>query len=164
MPAPIGVVIATRNRRDDLCITLPHLLSLPERPPIVVVDNSSTDGTPAEVRRRFPDVELIRMDRNRGAAARTVGVRALRTPHAAFADDDSWWDPGSLSRAVKVFERHSRLALIAARILVGPDGRIDPNSRAMAESPLGTEPGMPGPSVLGFLACGAVVRTEAYLG
>jgi GT2 family glycosyltransferase len=33
----------------------------------------------------------------------------------------------------------------------------------MADSPLGREDDLPGPSVLGFLACGAVVRREAYL-
>jgi GT2 family glycosyltransferase len=33
----------------------------------------------------------------------------------------------------------------------------------MAASPLGTGAGLPGPQVLGFIACGAVVRREAFL-
>jgi GT2 family glycosyltransferase len=33
----------------------------------------------------------------------------------------------------------------------------------MANSPLPAPPGLPGPAVLGFLACGAVVRRSAYL-
>jgi GT2 family glycosyltransferase len=33
----------------------------------------------------------------------------------------------------------------------------------MAASPLGTDADLPGPSVLGFLACGAIVRRSAYL-
>jgi GT2 family glycosyltransferase len=32
----------------------------------------------------------------------------------------------------------------------------------MAGSPLGTPPDMPGPALLGFVACGALVRTEAF--
>jgi GT2 family glycosyltransferase len=32
----------------------------------------------------------------------------------------------------------------------------------MAGSPLGTEPDLPGPSLLGFVACAALVRTEAF--
>jgi len=34
----------------------------------------------------------------------------------------------------------------------------------MAGSPLGTADDLPGPSLLGFVACGAMVRTEAFLG
>ena len=93
----VGVAIATRNRRISLARTLRALRALPESPKIAVVDNASTDGTPDDVERRFADVELIRLNENLGAAARTVGVEALATDYVAFADDDSWWAPGSLA-------------------------------------------------------------------
>ena len=48
-------------------------------------------------------------------------------------------------------------------MLVGPDERLDPVCRAMRASPLPTPPGAAGPSLLGFVACGAVVRRTAYL-
>jgi hypothetical protein len=54
------------------------------------------------------------------------------------------------------------LAVLAARIVVGPEGRLDPVCLAMRNSPLGEVPGV-GPRVLGFVACGAVVRRSAYL-
>ncbi|MBO8472106.1 MAG: glycosyltransferase family 2 protein [Bacteroidetes bacterium] len=42
---------------------------------IIVIDNSSSDGTPEYVNATFPDVELIRMDSNIGfAASARVGV------------------------------------------------------------------------------------------
>ena len=78
---PATVVIATRNRGAELCPTLERLASLPERPPVVVVDNGSEDGTAAMVRRRFPGTELIALRRNRGAWARNLGV--LRGPDPA---------------------------------------------------------------------------------
>ena len=34
--------------------------------------------------------------------------------------------------------------------------------RALADSPLGRDPALPGPSILGFLACSAVVRKDAF--
>src|SRR5512135_2103047 len=43
--SPVTVVIATRNRAQELGHTLERLAGLPERPPVVVVDNSSRDGT-----------------------------------------------------------------------------------------------------------------------
>jgi GT2 family glycosyltransferase len=102
------------------------------------------------------------MDRNAGARARTVGVARAGTPFVAFADDDSWWAPGDLARAVAILRAHPRLAVLNARILVGPDEKLDPACAEMADSPLGTAPDLPGPSLLGFVACGAVVRTEAF--
>ena len=53
--------------------------------------------------------------------------------------------------------------MLAARVLVGPEERDDPTNGAMAAAPLGREPDLPGPSILGFLACGVVVRRSAFL-
>jgi GT2 family glycosyltransferase len=159
---PATVVIATRNRGAELCRTLERLSSLPERPPVVVVDNDSQDGTAAMVRHRFPGIELIALRRNCGAWARNLGVLRARTPLIALADDDSWWAPGALATAAAVLEASPRVGLLAARILVGPDQTPDEVNAVMAASPLPSG-GLPGPRVMGFLGCGAVVRREAYL-
>lgn len=159
--AELGVVIASRNRRRSLLRTLAHLEALPERPPTIVVDNGSGDGTPAAVAAAFPEVDLLRLRRNRGAFARNLGAERLRTPLIAFCDDDSWWQPGSLAAAAEIFRRFPRLGLLAARILVGAERRLDPVSAEMRAG----EPaaGLPGPRVQGFVACGALVRRTAFL-
>jgi GT2 family glycosyltransferase len=159
----VGVAIATRDRRDSLLQTLERLAALPERPPVVVVDNGSADGTPAAVRAAHPNVPVIEARRNLGSAARTLAARALDTPVIAFSDDDSWWAPGALERAASLFQRHPGLGLIAGRILVGPEERLDPTCTEMGRSPLPRDPRLPGPSVLGFVACGAVARRAALL-
>lgn len=161
MTDDIGVVVATRDRQDSLRTALRHLCALPERPPIVVVDNGSSDDTPAVG--RAAGVQVIELGRNIGPAARTVGARALDTEAIAFADDDSWWAPGALAKAVRLLREHPRLGLIAARILVGADERLDPTCAVMARSPLPAVEGLPGTPVLGFIACGAIVRRAAYL-
>ncbi|MFF9864804.1 glycosyltransferase family 2 protein [Streptomyces sp. NPDC013953] len=159
----ISVVVITRDRRDQLLRTLDRLAQLPERPPVIVVDNASSDGTADAVRARHPQVTLLTPGRNLGAVGRTLGVRRARTPYVAFSDDDSWWEPGSLERAADLLDRHERLGLIAARISVGADGAPDPLNGLLARSPLGRTPDLPGPQVLGFLACAAVARRAAYL-
>lgn len=158
----LGVVVVTRDRLGSLRRTLAHLEALPEEPRIVVVDNASTDGTAAAVADGHPDVTVIPLDRNRGATARTIGARALDRPYVAFADDDSWWTPGALARAVAVLDDHPQVGLVAARVLVGEQECEDPTCRMMARSPLdgGDLPGRP---VLGFIACGAVARRDALL-
>src|SRR4051794_26626930 len=156
--------MVTRDRRERVLATLPQLEALPERPPIIVVDNASADGTAAAVARRHPAVRLIRCERDAGAAARTVGAEAARTPLVAFCDDDSWWAPGALRRAAETFAARPRPRPLAARGLVEPGRPLDPTCAEMAASPLPAPPGLPGPAVLGFVACGAVVRREALLG
>ena len=164
VPDPrVAVVVATHNRLRTLLRTLEHLGELPERPHVVVVDNASGDGTAQAVREQHPGVELIELAENVGAGALTVGARAVAAPFVAFSDDDSWWAPGALALAADVLERHPNLALVAARILVGGEQREDPTCAAMAASPLGRRDGIPGPAVLGFVACGSVVRRKAFL-
>jgi N-acetylglucosaminyl-diphospho-decaprenol L-rhamnosyltransferase len=90
-------------------------------------------------------------------------VERAATPYVAFADDDSYWAPGSLASAVELIDRYPRTGLLTARVLVGPQGRIDPVSEAMAAAPLGVPEDAAGPAVLGFLACAVVVRRDAFL-
>lgn len=157
--ARVTIVIATRNRWDDLRVSLPH--HAPH--PVVLVDNASDDGTPDRVAESFPEVRLVRLPRNAGAVARNLGVEQADTPYVAFADDDSWWEPGALDLAADLLDADPGLGLLGARILVGEDATLEPVCVEMAESPLGTHDGEPGPRVLGFIACGAVVRRTAYL-
>src|SRR5689334_20787545 len=120
----VTVVVATRNRPDRLRETVPR-----HRAATVVVDNGSdpplsvpgaddraravpgsADGKRAAG--RAPAVEVIRLGENAGAAARNVGVRRARTPFVAFADDDSYWAPGSLARAAELLHAHPKAALL----------------------------------------------------
>jgi GT2 family glycosyltransferase len=159
----VGVVVITRNRSARLLETLAKLSEVPERPPVVVVDNGSSDGTADAVRTSHPGVQLVPLEQNRGAAARTLGAQELDTPFVAFSDDDSWWAPGALGRAADVLEAHPRLALVASRTLVGTDERLDPTCEEMANSPLPRDDSLPGPPLLGFVACAAVVRRRPFL-
>ena len=153
--ADVSTVVMTRERWSDLVGSLPR-----HDGPVILVDNGSRDDSVERVRRAFPEVEVIALPENRGATARNVGVEAARTPYVAFADDDSWWAPGALERAAALLDADPRLAVVAARVLVGPEERLDPTCEAMASSPLPATSA--GPRVLGFVACGAVVRREAF--
>jgi N-acetylglucosaminyl-diphospho-decaprenol L-rhamnosyltransferase len=159
----VTVVVMTRDRREDLMTVLPRLLALPGAPRVIVVDNGSTDGAADAVRRRFPAVDLVPLGENAGVAARNLGVELASTPYVAFADDDSWWSPEALERVIDVFERHPTIGALTGHVLVEPAGVDDPVTELMRTSPVAGDPDLPGIPVLGFLACAAAVRREAFL-
>lgn len=161
--ARVAVVMITRNRREKACGTVRHLLGLPERPHVLVVDNGSSDGTAQAIRHLFPEVEVISPGRNLGAAGRNLGVTHAATPYVAFSDDETAWAAGALRTAADVLHEHPSVALVAARVLVHPGGHEDATCRLMAESALGRLPGTPWPRILGFLGGAAMVRRSAFL-
>jgi GT2 family glycosyltransferase len=162
IPSRISVVIATRDRRASLLRSLAHLAS-PGRPPVTVVDNGSTDGTPEAVRATHPAVTVLELGSNQGAVARNVGVAAAGSPYVAFSDDDSWWEDGALERAADILDQHPDVAVLVGRVRLAADGFDDAVSEKMARAPIGHRDGAPGPDVLGFPACAAVVRRDAFL-
>jgi GT2 family glycosyltransferase len=159
----LGVVVLTYNRAATLVVTLERLRPLPPSARLVVVDNASTDGTADIVRTRFPDLELVRLSANAGAAGRNAGVARLDTTYVAFCDDDTWWAPGSLARAAALLDQHPRLGLVCGRVVVGAEEREDPASRAMAQSPLPSTPDLPGRPILGFLCAASMLRRDAFI-
>jgi GT2 family glycosyltransferase len=154
----VTTVVVSRNRRLELLNTLGR-----HSRPVILVDNGSTDGTADAVETAYPEIKVVRLPNNVGAIARNTGVRLADTRYVAFADDDSWWEPDSLERAVKLLDDHPMVGLVAARILLGVDEREDPVCREMERSPLRPGAGQPGTPLLGFIACAAVVRREAFL-
>lgn len=164
-PADVSFVIASQNRAAELATVVARLLDT-TLCPIVVVDNASTDDTAAVVRRMAARsagrLQLIELDDNLGAVGRNVGVAACRTPYVAFCDDDSWWAPEAPAIGVEAFERHPSVGLLAARTIVLPQRREDPFCTLLADSALGRRPDLPGPSILGFMSCAAMVRKQAF--
>jgi GT2 family glycosyltransferase len=159
----IGVVVITYRRRAEALATVARLVALPERPPVVLVDNGSGDGTAEAVREQFPTVTVVALASNLGAVGRNIGVDRLSTPYVAFCDDDTWWEPGSLSRAADVLSSCPRLAVVNARIIVDPAGHDDPIVAELRDSPVPGPEWLPGPALGSFLAGASVVRRSAFV-
>lgn len=162
----LGVVLITWTRRAEAVPAVRRLLELPEEPPVIVVDNASSDGTTEALRREFdghPRLHVLSRPGNEGAVARNVGVRHLTTPYVAFCDDDTWWEPGALASAANNLDRYAGLAVITARIVVDPDGREDPVVAELRDSPVVGPSWLPGPALGSFLAGASVVRRSAFL-
>ncbi|MFG3227176.1 glycosyltransferase family 2 protein [Kitasatospora sp. NPDC048194] len=165
---PVTVVVITHNRRRELLHTLDRLAELPEHPPVLVVDNGSTDGTARAVRDHPGGARLLSAGRNAGACARNLAAREVGTRYLAFCDDDTWWEPGSLAGAVRLLDAHPPVAAVTARIVVHdrdrPDQppREDPIVAELRNSPLPRPDWLPGPALGSFLAGATVLRTDLF--
>lgn len=158
-------VIASRNRSAELAGVVGRLLDTTHCP-IVLVDNASEDDSVSVstrlAARSAGRVDVVALPENLGAVGRNVGVARATTPYVAFCDDDSWWEPDATLLAEDLFDAHPSVALLAGRTVVWPRQTDDPMVELLAASPLGHDPALPGPSILGFLACSAVVRKTAF--
>jgi len=101
-PAPdVTVVVCTYNRADLLQDALASLFQLTTDGlftyELLVVDNASTDDTPAVIAKAVLDAPVplrgVREGVQGVAAARNCGLRESRTPWIAFFDDDQLADP-----------------------------------------------------------------------
>jgi GT2 family glycosyltransferase len=120
-PVALSVVIPTRDSR---ALTLSCLGSLPHDPrlQILLVDDSSQDGTAEAVAEGFPAVELLRTPSPLGfGGAANAGLARARGDLLLLLNSDARVDPGALDRLAAAFAARPRLG-IAGGELRYPDG------------------------------------------
>jgi rhamnopyranosyl-N-acetylglucosaminyl-diphospho-decaprenol beta-1,3/1,4-galactofuranosyltransferase len=129
----VVAVVVTWNRRDLLRLAL-GALRHQTRPvdKIVVIDNASTDGTAAMVRREFEEVDLVTLCRNTGGAGGfAAGIEHAMAGHQPnllwLMDDDTVPEPTALQELIATGARCNgrRPAVLASRV-VWSDGRDHP--------------------------------------
>lgn len=92
----VSTIIVTYNARDAIARTLPALAGeLREGDELIVVDNDSGDGTPAEARRLAPGATVIETGANLGfGAACNRGTEAASGELLVFLNPDAAPAPG----------------------------------------------------------------------
>jgi N-acetylglucosaminyl-diphospho-decaprenol L-rhamnosyltransferase len=131
------VIVSYRSRellRDCLASLRAHGPSSPMK--VVVVDNSSGDGTTEMVAADFPEVELIASPTNLGfAAATNLGAKRGRAPYVLALNPDTVVTEGALDTVLAAMEAHPDVAVAGARLL-RPDGSLDHASKRSFPTPL----------------------------
>jgi rhamnopyranosyl-N-acetylglucosaminyl-diphospho-decaprenol beta-1,3/1,4-galactofuranosyltransferase len=167
-PAPgeprVIAVVVTHNRRELLLEALAAVRSQSRQPDsVIVVDNASTDGTPAAVRCGHPSVRLAELARNTGGAGGFACGTALALAAGAdliwFMDDDTVPEPGALQALLGARSSYPGAppALVASRV-VWTDGRAHPMNTPRAK-PLATRP-----ERLAAATCGCLpIRSASFV-
>jgi len=120
----VSFVLATHNRREITLRTLEHVFGGAGPSTgfeVIVVDNTSTDGTAEAVQAAYPQVMLLAERRNLGSCAKALGVDRASGCYIVFLDDDSYPRAGSVDRMIEHFAADSRLGAAGFRVHL-PDG------------------------------------------
>lgn len=132
----LAVIIVSYNTRDMLQACLDSVYaSLAEsgcQAQVWVVDNASSDGSPAMVRTEFPQANLLALKENLGfAGGNNVGLRAVgfeadsdhQPDLVLFLNPDTEVQGDALTQMAKVLRSTHRAGVVGAS-LVYPDGRF----------------------------------------
>jgi len=91
---------------------------------IVVVDNHSSDGSPAQIRERFPAVEIITLSDNLGlTVARNIGLRTIQATLVFLVDHDIYPEPTAIEKMVEAYEKQ-KSTVVCPRIRLIPERNI----------------------------------------
>jgi len=138
-PPQVSVIIPTHNRLAMLREAIDSVLAQRDVTfELIVIDDGSTDGTPAFLDELTHRTSLARFERttHRGpAAARNRGVEFARAPFVAFLDSDDLWTPSKLARQLE-FMRQNRACEIAQcqETWVRDGRRVNPGTRHLKQS------------------------------
>lgn len=143
-----SIVIPTFNRAALVAETLDAVLTQTvAADEIIVVDDGSTDDTPAVLARYAPRVVTIRSENRGDMAARNSGLRAAKGRHVAFCDSDDLWEPGFIEAMVRFWQAAPNAIAAYTDFRELRDGALAPSSK-FADAPdgfwLGAHPVAPG--------------------
>jgi glycosyltransferase involved in cell wall biosynthesis len=79
---------------------------------IIVVDDGSTDGSPAIARRAGPGVRLVSQPQRGAPAARNRGLLEARGEYIGFLDCDDLWTESKLAVQLGILRRHPEIAVV----------------------------------------------------
>ena len=114
---PVKVVILNWNGRSHLERFLPVLVARTPGADIVVADNGSTDDSADFIRARFPQVELLLLDRNYGfAEGYNRALARIEADYCVLLNSDVEVTEGWLAPLVELLERDSAAAAVAPKI------------------------------------------------
>jgi N-acetylglucosaminyl-diphospho-decaprenol L-rhamnosyltransferase len=130
---------------------------------VIVSDNGSLDGTPAQARERWPHAHVLEHGRNLGfGTANNRALARVQTPFAFLLNPDCVITAEALSQLIEAALAWPESALLAPE-LVSASGQPEVNYRWPQTLWRPQGPGAQGPTCVGFV-CGAamLLRLSAF--
>jgi GT2 family glycosyltransferase len=120
MMPDLSIVIVNWNTRDLLTGCLNAIEGTKDSLDVetIVVDNASTDGSPAMMREKFPHVHLIVNQENVGfARANNQAIEISQGRYVLLLNSDTAVLPGALQELVRFMDKHPEAGAVGSRLL-----------------------------------------------
>lgn len=156
--AQVTVVVVTWQAAHLVGPCLASLAAQSQAHELVIVDNASTDGTAALVRRDYPRARVLALPRNTGFAGGVQAALAqVDTPYLALLNNDAVADPSWLQVACAYLEEHPGVAGVSSRMLLADRPDVVNNAGVvMLSSCYGADRGLGDPDGGAYLAAARV--------
>ncbi|MEM2139809.1 glycosyltransferase family 2 protein [Nitrososphaera sp.] len=114
----VSIVLITYNGKELLARYLPTIVSLSyNNKEIIIVDNASTDGTKEFLEQNFPQVQVIRTEKNEGTAeGSNIGARAAKGDLIFWLHNDMHLAPYTLDRMVTKITSSERIGICTCKV------------------------------------------------
>jgi len=121
----VSVIVTTYNQARYIGATLRSALAqdFADRE-IIVVDDGSTDETPAAIAEFRHFVIWLRQENQGVAGSRNAGVRRARGEFLAFLDGDDLWEPHKLSAQVAAARQQPSGLVVADGVQCNDEGTV----------------------------------------
>ena len=133
----ITVLIATRNRIEELKITLQKSVFLlnNENVNFIICDDASTDETYQYVKSQYPEIKLLHNKRQKGIHyCRNLMYSHVKTKYAITIDDDiNFVNEFNIENITNYFENNPECAVMAFRIFWGENLPVSLDSNEVSE-------------------------------
>ena len=116
----LSVIVVNWNTKDLLraCLASVRAHTRDLQYEIIVVDNGSSDGSPAMIRAEFPDVVLIENKENRGfAAGNNQGIRAATGMAVLLLNSDTELIENSLLKLYRFLFSREAIGVVGGRLI-----------------------------------------------
>ncbi|PIR83491.1 hypothetical protein COU19_00105 [Candidatus Kaiserbacteria bacterium CG10_big_fil_rev_8_21_14_0_10_56_12] len=126
----VAVVVPCRNEAETIAATTDSLLKLnypADKLEIILVDNASTDDTPAIMARyqAHPNVTVLHAPERGKHKAVNIGIAATEAEFIGCLDADSFVDPDALNEIIPCFASHRVAAVTAAMSIHQPHNIVE---------------------------------------
>jgi len=92
---------------------------------IIVVDNNSTDDSVSFIKANYPEINLLKLNKNFGfAIPNNMAAKIAKGKHLVFLNNDTTVTPSWLSELVKAMDE-DKTVIMAQSLLLHPDGTVD---------------------------------------
>ena len=85
---------------------------------ILVVDNASSDGSIEYMEQNYPDIELIKLQKNYGfSKAVNIGIQHSETPYVILLNNDTTVDKHYVEEMIKAIEKNPKIFSVSSKMI-----------------------------------------------